>query len=85
MISLILVYVPLTRPTTAAIVIKEFLATMKALSNPLVVFQYTQVWINAGNAKPNALRQRAPKSEMNNSKFGIAMASRTVNEDQGVN
>lgn len=34
----------------------------------------------AGKASPRDDKQRAPKSEMNNSKLGIATASKTENE-----
>lgn len=33
--------------------------------------------MRAGNAKPRADRQRAPNKDMNNSKLGIATASKT--------
>lgn len=36
--------------------------------------------MSAGNAKPNADRQRAPNNEINNSKFGMATANKTVDE-----
>lgn len=39
MISLMLVYVPDTKPMRAAIVMIVFLVTIKAFSAPLVVFQ----------------------------------------------
>lgn len=69
--------VPLTRPTTAAIVMMTFLTTMKAFFQPVVWFQKTHVWIIAGNASPNADRHRAPNKEMNSSIFGMATASKT--------
>jgi hypothetical protein len=72
--------VPATSPTTARKAINKFFVTIKALGSPLVVFQYVDVSMRAGNANPNADRQRAPNREMNNSRFGIATASRTINE-----
>lgn len=33
--------------------------------------------LTAGNANPSADKQKAPKSEMNNSRFGIATANKT--------
>lgn len=79
MISLILVYVPEMSPINAAIVMIVFLVTISAFSKPLVVFQKTHVCINAGNASPSAERQRAPNKLINNSKLGIATASKTKN------
>lgn len=78
MISVMLVYVPLTRPTTAISVIIVFLVIISAFSDPLVVFQYTQVSIIAGNANPRAERHSAPNNAMNNSRLGIATASKTA-------
>lgn len=48
------------------------------LAAPFELYKWTQISIAAGNASPNAERQSAPKSEMNNSRFGIATASKTV-------
>ena len=53
MISLRDVVVPITNPSTATIVMKMFLNTMKHLAKPVEVFQKTQVWIKAGKARPN--------------------------------
>lgn len=64
----------------AMTVIIEFLVIRRAFSEPLVVLQYTHVSMIAGNANPSAERHSAPNSEINNSKLGIATASKTVDE-----
>lgn len=61
-------------PTNTMIV---FTKTMRAFWKPVVVFQCTKNSIRAGKARPRADKQRAPNSEMNSSKLGIATASRT--------
>ena len=38
--------------------------------------------MSAGNAKPNADRQRAPNNEINNSKFGMATANKTTQKEK---
>lgn len=39
----------------------------------------------AGNANPSADKQKAPKSEMNNSRFGIATANKTIERQKKKN
>lgn len=78
MISDKLVYVPTTSPTRPTITITAFFSTIITFSDPLMCFQYVNNWMRAGNTSPKAERQSAPNSEINNSKFGIATASKTV-------
>lgn len=52
-----------------------FLKTIKAKPNVSCrLFQNTNICAIAGKAIPMADKQKAPTSEMNNSKFGIAAA-----------
>lgn len=48
------------------------------MATPCVLYQWVQICIRAGKAKPKADKHKAPNNEMNNSKFGIATANKTI-------
>lgn len=69
---------PTINPAIPIKMIIEFLKIIHVLAKPVRVFQNVQHSMTAGKARPNADRHSAPKSEMNNSKFGMATANKTV-------
>lgn len=48
------------------------------------IFQYVHKSIIAGIAIPKAAKHNAPNNDINNSKFGIATAKRTINKKNEV-
>lgn len=53
---------------------------MNAFDAPDTSLWNVQYSTNAGNMRPNADKHNAPNKEINNSKFGIATASKTRNK-----
>lgn len=61
------------------------LTIINAFPNPYVVFHLVQHSKNAGNKMPNVDNAKAPINEMNNSKFGMAMAKTTAMKKEEIN
>lgn len=70
-------YVPTTRPMTPTMTRNTFLMDIKTKCVLLMQYQYVHDSSRAGIARPSADRHKAPKSEINNSRLGIATASKT--------
>lgn len=77
-----LVEVPMMNPHTPNMPRIIFFVIIAALAAPDVFFKNTHVSSNAGNARPNADRHKAPKRLMNKSNFGIATARRTARKNK---
>lgn len=72
-----LIVVPIIRPARPMHEIVTFLMTRTYRDHPDVVCHRVQHSRNAGNVKPNVDNVNAPISDMNRSKFGIAIANKT--------
>lgn len=72
----------MVRPAKPTIVMNKFFTIINALDEPLISLWNVQYSITAGNIKPNADKHNAPNNEINNSKFGMATASKTVTQNE---
>lgn len=70
------------RPATPTKTIVLFNSTIRTLRKPDTNFQYVNSSISAGKAKPRADKHRAPNSEINSSRLGMATASKTVTQQK---
>lgn len=68
----------MVNPAKPTIAINRFLTIITNFEKPLKSLWNVQYSIIAGNINPNADKHNAPNNEMNNSKFGMATASKTV-------
>lgn len=64
--------------TNPIVTITKFLSTIITFDKPFFSLWNVQYSTKAGKANPRAERQNAPNNEMNNSRFGIATANKTV-------
>lgn len=79
MISANEVYVPMTKPKIPTTIRKILLTTSHTFLMPFVWYQYVQICMIPGKARPKADKHKAPKSDIKSSKFGMATARRTEN------
>lgn len=75
--SFILIDVPMTKPAKPINAIITFLNIKINLDRPDVKCHRVQQSKNAGIVKPNIDKVKAPNSDMNRSKLGIATANKT--------
>lgn len=68
---------PTIKPAKPIPHMKTVLNTRTALESPAVEYHRAQHSKNAGIARPSIDSAKAPKSEMNSPKFGIATANKT--------
>lgn len=67
----------MVRPAKPIKAINTFLTIINNFFAPLISLWNVQYSIIAGNIKPNADKHNAPNNDINNSKFGMATASKT--------
>lgn len=80
-----LVDVPVIKPAAPTMIKKIFIENIISLGRPFTYSQYVAHSIIAGKARPNVDKQKAPNNEINNSKFGIAMARKTAKIEIRIN
>lgn len=73
-------YVPIIKPAKPIKTINKFFIIMNAFDAPDTSLWNVQYSTIAGKMRPRAERHNAPNNDINNSKFGIATASKTGNK-----
>lgn len=74
------VYVPMTKPKIPTTIRKILLTTSHTFLIPFDWYQYVQICMIPGKARPKADKHKAPKSDIKSSRLGIATARRTTNK-----